>query len=180
MRKLQNFNYDNSWHYHLSKIDWDFFLSLRYKMQSYYGSSFQAPSHRREAIWKLFQDARRELGIPRNSIQWFASTEKNEDQGFHNHILVKARKDAGKDKNIILSTLYNKLCTDLFEKSKTRAGKILPESFQVVENNDSVVKYVLKTESVEEKVTGIKEWEFYSEKFVQLCPKLKIKGKNAW
>jgi hypothetical protein len=149
-------------------------------MPSYYGSSFQAPSHRREAIWNLFQDARRELGIPRNAVQWFASTEKNEDHGFHNHILVKARKDAGKDKNIILSTLYNKLSTDLFEESTTRAGKILPESFQVVENNDSVVKYVLKTESAEEKVTGIKEWEFYSEKFVQLCPKLKIKGKHAW
>jgi len=180
MKIPQNHFYDNSWHYHLSKIDWDFFLSLRYKMPSYYGSSFQAPSRRREAIWKLFRNARRELGIPRNAIQWFASTEKNEDQGFHNHILVKARKDAVKDKDIILSTLYRKLPSSLFEDSKTRAGKVLPESFHVVENNDSVVKYVLKTESAEEKVNGIKELEFYSEKFVQLCPKLKIKGKNAW
>jgi hypothetical protein len=163
MRIFQQYSYDNSWHYHLSKIDWDFFLSLRYRMPSYYGSSFEAPSRRREAIWKLFQDARRELGISRNAVQWFASTEKNEDQGVHNHILVKARKDAVKDKDIILSTLYRNLPSSFFEDSKTRVGKILPESFQVVENNDSVVKY-----------------EFYSEKFVQLCPKLKIRGKNAW
>jgi hypothetical protein len=43
-----------------------------------------------------------------------------------------------------------------------------------------VVSYVLKTPEGEERVTGIKEKEFFSEKFIRLCQKMKIKGRTAW
>jgi hypothetical protein len=172
--------HDESWYYHLSKIKWDFFLSIRYKRARHYGTSFQSHSQRRDAIWNLFQNTRKELQLPRNAIQWFVSTEHNQIEGYHNHILVKSRADVPFGKQDILQTLFKNLPKDLVEDTKIKEGDILPKSFQVVENSQRVVSYVLKTPEGEERVTGIKEKEFFSEKFIRLCQKMKIKGRTAW
>ena len=177
-KKLKN--HDEAWYYHLSQINWDFFLSLRYIKQSHYGKSSISHSRRKDLIWKLFQNTRKELQLPRNAIQWFASTEDNQIEGCHNHILVRSRCDVPFTKKEVLQTIFKNLPNDLVENTMIKTGEILPKSLKFVQNRPQLVSYVLKVKDGEEKITGIKEMEFFSEKFVRLCNKMKIRGRNSW
>ena len=180
MNIIKLHNHDEAWYYHLSKINWIFFVSIRYNLQTHYGTSFDSHRERKNLIWNLFQNTRKELKLPRNAIQWFASTEKNENEGYHNHILVRLRSDVPYSKQEVLKTIFKNLPEDLVEKTQINVGDILPKSFKFVYDSLGAVSYVLKTQNGDEKVTGIKNNEFYSEKFIRLCNKLKIKGGSSW
>lgn len=192
MNTYKYYNYDESLGYHLLQIDWDLFLSLRYtnkpiqlhkrncSKQTYNGSSWVSHSLRRDAVWNLVQSTKKELGLPRNSFQWFAVTEKNQEWGYHNHVLVKCRKDIALDNHFLLGVMYKYLSENVFEREKMTAGQVLPKSLQVVECNDRVVKYTLKTTNTDESITGIKDMSFYSEKFVKLCARMKITRGKCW
>jgi hypothetical protein len=162
MERLIRCKFDNAYYQPLRKIDWNVFVTLKFRGKRYTGTS-QSGSWRRERYLRdLGHEVIGELDLSSNDLQYFWAEEINAEDQAHYHVLFHL---VYPDK-CSLDDLRRSIEVNIDPKI-VQIPKSLPDQepphVQTVKSRDQVVRYVLKVPLFQDepKVVG------YSHKFIR-------------
>ena len=162
LNNLIRYKFDNTYHHALKEIDWNVFLTLKFRKRGFTGQSNSASWKRKHYLWDLGHEVIGELDLSSNGLQYFWAEETNSEKQAHYHVLfhrVYSEKCSVEDfRRSIERNLDPKIVQ--IPKAKNRQE---PAHVQTVRSQDRVARYILKIPlfQKEEKVVG------YSHKFVR-------------
>jgi len=168
--KLISYKFDNAYYEPLRKIDWNVFVTLKFRGKRYTGSSPSGAWRRERYLRELGHEVIGELNLSSNDLQYFWAEEINSDQEAHYHVLfhsVYSDKCSAED---LRGSIERNIDPKIVQIPRT-VGSEEPPHVQTVQSQDRVVRYLLKIPIFqnEPKTVG------HSHKFVRFW-----KRQNRW
>lgn len=152
---LLRFKHDNSYYHGLREIDWNVFVTLKFRAKGYTSISNSASWKRKHYLWELFHEVVSDLDLSSNDLQYFWAEEVNAEREAHYHVLfhrVHAHKCSVED---LRRSIEENIDPKIIQIPKAYEGQE-PPHVQTVKSQDRVVRYALKTRlfQKEQKVLG--------------------------
>ena len=159
---LFRFKYDQAYYHALREIDWNVFVTMKFRAKGHTSLSNSASWKRKHYLWELFHEVVSELDLPSNDLQYFWAEEVNAERQAHHHVLfhrVYSHKCSVED---LRRSIEENIDPKIIQIPKAHEGQE-PPHVQTVKSQDRVVRYVLKTPIFQEepKVVG------YSHNFIR-------------
>jgi hypothetical protein len=162
LNNLIRHKFDNTYYHVLTEIDWNVFLTLKFRKPGFTGLSISASWKRKRYLWDLCHEVISELDFSSNDLQYFWAEEVNSERQVHCHILfhrVYANKCSVED---LRRSIERNIDPKIVQIPTAKSGQE-PPHVQTVRSQERVARYILKIPlfQKEEKVVG------YSHKFVR-------------
>jgi hypothetical protein len=143
MEKLIRCKFDNAYYQPLREIDWNVFVTLKFRGKKFSGLSKSASWTREHYLRDLGHEVIGELDLSSNDLQYFWAEETNAEHQAHYHVLFHL---VYPDK-CSLDDLRRSIEANIDPKI-VQIPKSLPDQepphVQTVKSQDQVVRYVLK------------------------------------
>lgn len=154
-KDLIEYHYDDAYYHALREIDWNVFLTLKFKQWRFKSLSHSAFKRRKEFLWDLVHQVISELELSLNDLQYFWSEEANSDDEAHFHGLFYSVYPEKCSVGDLLKSIVNNLDPDIVQIPRPATGQE-PPHIQRVKSSERVARYLLKTpkNQVEPKVLG--------------------------
>jgi hypothetical protein len=161
--------------YSLRKVDWQLFLTLKFRRRSYNSLKPAATQERKRYAWELLMGLPKNLLLSRNDIQFFATEEVNANDEAHYHILIFCARPEKASVEATRQMLLMMIDPKIIVVPKMRENQAEEPHLQTIKNLFRAVDYVLKT-PIEQQ--GEKPY-FHSEKFARFTLRHEIwKNRN--
>lgn len=152
---LIEYHYDFAYYQALKQIDWNVFLTLKFKAWKFRSLSNPAFKRRKEFLKDLVADVISELDLSLNDLQYFWSEEVNSEDEAHFHVLfyrVYSDKCSIED---LRRSIERNLNPEIVQIPKAFIGNE-PPHLQTVKSSEKCARYLLKTSKFqsEPKVLG--------------------------
>jgi len=162
MERLIRCKFDNAYYQPLRKIDWNVFVTLKFRRKRYTSTSQSASWRRERYLRDLGHEVIGQLNLSSNDLQYFWAEETNAENQAHYHVLfhrVYPNKCSVED---LRKSIERNIDPKIVQIPRTLADHE-PPHVQTVKSQDQVVRYVLKLPLFrdEPKVVG------HSHKFVR-------------
>jgi hypothetical protein len=143
MEMLIRCKFDNAYYQILREIDWNVFVTLKFRGKKFSGLSKSASWRRKHYLWDLGHEVISELDLSSNDLQYFWAEEINVEDQAHYHVLFHlVYPDKCSTEELRRSIEAN------IDPQIVQIPKFLPNQepphVQTVKSQEQVVRYVLK------------------------------------
>jgi len=149
-KDLIEYQYDYAYYHALREIDWNVFLTLKFRKWRFKSLSNSAFNRRKEFLWDLVHQVISEFNLSLNDLQYFWSEEANSEDEAHFHVLFYSVYPDKCSVEDLLKSIGKNLDPDIVQIPKSVDGKE-PPHLQTVRSSEECARYILKTPKSQEK-----------------------------
>ena len=152
---LIRYKVDTSYYHVLREIDWNVFVTLKFRTRKHSGLSDTASWNRKHFLRDLGHEVIGELDLSSNDLQYFWSEEVNSEKQAHLHVLFHRVRPEKCSVEELRASIQRYIDPQIAVVPKKQEGHE-PPHVQTICSQDRVVRYLLKIPffQTESKVTG--------------------------
>jgi hypothetical protein len=140
---LIRYKFDTSYYHVLKEINWNVFVTLKFRTTKYSGLSYFPSSRRKHFLRDLGHEVIGELDLSSNDLQYFWSQEVNSDKQAHLHVLFHRVRPEKCSVEELRASIERYIDPDIAIVPKKKDGHE-PPHVQTVRSQDRAVRYLLK------------------------------------
>jgi hypothetical protein len=140
---LIRYKFDTSYYHVLREIDWNVFVTLKFRTRKHSGLSYFPSSRRKHFLRDLGHEVIGELDLSSNDLQYFWSQEVNSEKQAHLHVLFHRVRPEKCSVQELRASIERYIDPDIAIVPKKKDGHE-PPHVQTVRSQDRVVRYLLK------------------------------------
>ncbi len=140
---LIRYKFDNSYYHVLREIDWNVFLTLKFRKRGFTGLSNSASWKRKHYLWDLGHEVIGDLDLSTNDLQYFWCEEVNSEKQAHLHVLFHMVYSEKCSVDQLRASIEKYIDPQIVQIPRRRAEQE-PPHVQTVRSQERVVRYALK------------------------------------
>lgn len=140
---LIRYKFDNSYYHVLREIDWNVFLTLKFRKRGFTGLSNSASWKRKHYLWELGHEVVGDLALSNNDLQYFWCEEVNSEKQAHLHVLFHRVYSEKCSVDQLRASIEKYIDPQIVQTPRRRAEQE-PPHVQTVRSQEKVVRYALK------------------------------------